>query len=198
MEVQLQEIIEKIKREGLDKAQVDAQATKDQAQKEATRILAQAQEEAAQIRAKGKQDAERFEESAKAALVQAARDVTLSVKKSIESQFARLAAEAVKENYSPKVIEDAILAVIKAWGEAPAGAVVQVDQKSATKVMAALQGKLKDAAKKELSIAASPAVSLGFRIQEGGAYYDFGAEAIAKALATFVNPAVAAIFKAGD
>lgn len=195
MEVQLQDIIDKIKREGLDTAQQEAQALKTAAEKNAQAVLAKAQADAEEIKSKARQDALRFEESAKAAISQAARDLTLSVKKSLEDLFAKLATESVKASYNQAVVEEAILSLVKNWAAFPQGAQIQVDESLKAKLFDALKGKLKDAAAKQVSVVASPSVTLGFRIQDGGAYYDFTAETIAKALASYVNPAIAQILK---
>lgn len=195
MEVQLQDIIDKIKREGLDTAQQEAQSLKTSAEKNAQAVLAKAQADAEDIKAKAKLDAQRFEESAKAAIAQAARDLTLSVKKSLEELFAKVTADSVKSSYNQAVVEEAILSLVKNWAAFPQNAQIQVDEGLKAKLLDSLKGKLKDAAAKQVSVVASPSVTLGFRIQDGGAYYDFTAETIAKALASYVNPAIADILK---
>jgi V/A-type H+/Na+-transporting ATPase subunit E len=191
MEVQLQEIIEKIKREGLDSAQKQSQDLQIAAEQEAKAIVARAQEEAALIRSKAREDAERFMESSKAALLQASRDLTLVVKGNLEGLFAKLLTESVKSTYSAKVVEDAIAELVKHWAQFPQGGHVQVS----ANLFEALKGKFKDLAGKNIEISASPAVTLGFRIQDGGAYYDFTADTVAKALSAYVNPAIAAVLR---
>ena len=57
MEIQLQELIDKIKKDGIESASKDAARLKQEAEGEAKRILEAARKEAADIVARGKQDA---------------------------------------------------------------------------------------------------------------------------------------------
>jgi V/A-type H+-transporting ATPase subunit E len=198
MEVQLQEIIGKIKKEGLESATVEADRLRQDAEKQAKEIIARAQAEAQDIITKAKVEAKKFEDSAKASVAQAGRDLTLTVKKNVESLFARLSTESVKAQYSAKTIEEGILTAIKSFSSQTGQASVQVDPAIASSLSTSLLGKLKDLAGNTITLEAGNGVKFGFKIKDGGAYYDFTAEAVAKALASYVNPTIASILNKQD
>jgi len=195
MDVQLQELIDKIKKEGLDTADRQAQNLTREAEDKAKAIIAKAHADAEEIRNKAKQDAARFEESSKAAVKQAARDVTLTVKKSLEDLFGKLALDAVKQSYNASVVEEMLVALAKNWAQFPSGATVQVTAADQKKLADALKAKLKDLAAKGVTLQLSTGTQLGFKIQDGGAYYDFTEQTVAKALASYVGPAIAELVK---
>ena len=80
MEIQLQELIEKIKRDGIEAASTEASQLKTQAETEAKRIVEGARKEAEAIVAKAKADAERFEKAGIASGGQASRNLVLAFK----------------------------------------------------------------------------------------------------------------------
>ena len=75
MDVQLQELIDRIKAEGLEAAQEQARQLQAEAQAKSDEIVAAAHKTAAQIVAEGREQATRFEHNAREALTQAGRDL---------------------------------------------------------------------------------------------------------------------------
>ena len=80
MAEELQQLLEKIQRDGVDKANAEAAAIVAKAKAEADAIVKKAQEDAAAAEAKGKADAEAYAARAKETISQAARDTVLKVK----------------------------------------------------------------------------------------------------------------------
>ncbi len=200
MEHQLQELIEKIKREGYESADVQARQHIDAAQTEAKNILDDANKKAAQLVEKAKKEIEQLQDSSKAALKQAARDVSITVHKQLQALFGKLLKDAVAAKYDNAVLEEAIVALVKNWANLPEGAEIQVSAEIQKKLQDLVKSKVPELAKKGISINASPDVSLGFRIQEkdGNSYFDFGVETVAEALSAFVNPLLAELLTAKD
>jgi hypothetical protein len=104
MEIQLQELIDKIKKDGLDSAAEEAAELKAAAEKEAQGIVDQAKKEAAAIIAKGKEDAERDEKAGIAAVGQAGRNAVLAFKAEIQGLLDRIVA-----NETAKAMDDGVL-----------------------------------------------------------------------------------------
>jgi V/A-type H+-transporting ATPase subunit E len=85
----VQNLIDRLREEGTDAGQREAQRLKDQAQEEAGRILADARQQAEDIVAQAKEEAESERAAGREALQQASRDTLLCVKESLDTEFRR-------------------------------------------------------------------------------------------------------------
>ena len=198
MDIQLQELIEKIKKEGIESAQAGAARLKDDAEAEAKKIVENAKREAQAIIAQGKTDAERSEKAGIAAVEQASRNLVLAFKGEIQGILDKIAAEAVSASYSADVIKGILPDLVKNW------AVKNTDSLSVVLSEGDLK-KLDDSFKSKLASILKGGVELkmgknldgGFRIVEkdGAAFYDFSAEAVANLLSAYLNPKLAETLK---
>ena len=93
MEIQVQELIDKIKKDGIESALQESAQLKQKAEAEAKQIIEAAHKEAADIVAKGKQDAERSEKAGKAALEQASRNLVLVFKDEIQALLEKIVSQ---------------------------------------------------------------------------------------------------------
>lgn len=200
MEHQLQDLIDRIKKDGFEAAELEARQKIQASEAESVRIVKEAQDEAARILAAAKKEADRLVNSGKDALRQAARDLSISVEKDLKSQLDNLLKEAIVSRYDPKVMEDAILVVAKSWANLSTGTAIVVNQAQADAISASLKGKLAELAKKGMEVKVSPRIKAGFRIQEadGAAYYDFSADTIAEALADFLSASMSGLIKSKE
>ena len=87
MDIQLQELIDKIKKEGISKAEEDAKATIDAAEKKAEQIIADANAKAEEILKNAKAEIQRVEKASEEAIVQAGRNMLLSFKDGIINEL---------------------------------------------------------------------------------------------------------------
>jgi len=198
MEIQLQELIDKIRKEGIESASEEAARIKRDAEAEASKIVAAAQKEAGDIVSRSKADAERAEKAGIAAVEQSARNLVLSFKGEIQAYLDRLIVDAVSSSYSVDMIKGLLPDLIKNW------AVKNTDSLTVLLSEADL-GKLDNAFKTKLSSALKGGVSLkpektmgsGFRIVEkdGSAFYDFSSEAVANMLSAYLSPKLAETLK---
>lgn len=195
MDIQLQQLLETIKSEGVEAAEKKAAEIIATAEKKAQEILAEAQEKADKIVKQAKQTAEQREATAKAAIYQAGRDTVLAIEKQLKEVFGRLVAQTVGATYKGKVLEAAILEVVRQWAADVDGGVVVLNPEQAAALEDSLKAKLAEQLKKGIQITPSNKVSGGFIIkqEDGAAYYDFTAEAIAEVLTTHLNPMLAQI-----
>ena len=83
MDIQLQDLIEKIKTEGIKTAEQQSSHLLKEAEHKANDIIAAAHKEASQIIAEAKNEMARFEQTAKQAVEQAGRNTILSLKTNI-------------------------------------------------------------------------------------------------------------------
>ena len=104
MAEELQQLLEKIQRDGVDKANAEAKAIVDKANVDAKAILDKANADAKAIVEKAKADADAFAERAKTTVGNAARDTVIEVKNGIEQLFADLLAKDVKSALSANAV----------------------------------------------------------------------------------------------
>jgi V/A-type H+-transporting ATPase subunit E len=199
MDIQLQELIEKIKKEGIESANDDALKIKNAAEAEAKRIVEAAKKEADAAAAKGKLDAERFEKAGIAAVEQASRNLVLAFKSEIEGLLGKVVSKEVAKTYDDDVLKAVIPEVVKGWlaGKGAVDLILDETRLSALKswCVSALSAEIAQG----VELKAGRNVGAGFRIGEkdGSAYYDFSASAVAGALADYLNPQLAGILKEG-
>lgn len=195
MDIQLQELLDKIRHEGLDAAQTEAARIVAEAEVKKTSIIAEAEHEAKIIRSKAEADAARADEAGRAALSQASRDLVLAFKDGLSSVLASAVRVDVKVAYSPEILAECIPLVVKAL--AASGNVgeleVLVPPEQAKKLDARFAQRLADELKKGVTIRPFAGLDAGFRIVEkgGAAYYDFSAAELSELLARRLNPRLA-------
>jgi len=198
MDVQLQELIEKIKKDGIESAAADAKRIKEAAEKEAAGIVAASKKEAEAIIAKGKADAERSEKAGIAAVEQASRNLVLAFRSQIEELLSSLIKRESVEAYDDGVLKAAIPEIIKAWAKGSDSLELLLPAKELSRLEAFFKDKLAAELKKGIELKADRNLGSGFRIsaKDGSAYYDFSADAVAELLASYLNPRLAESLKA--
>lgn len=186
MEIQIQELIDSIKKDGLEQAKKDAVAYLENAKAEADRIVADAKDEAGKLIEKAKKEIALEEKSSKATLEQAARDAVLSFKKGVEQELDKIMNEEVSASVDGALLERLIDEVVSS-DLVGKDAVIEV--KDAKAVSEAFVKKLSDKVKKGLTIKSSNQVSGGFRVieKDGSGYIDLTEREIAALLKPYLN-----------
>ncbi|MDR2660013.1 MAG: V-type ATP synthase subunit E [Spirochaetaceae bacterium] len=196
-QIQLQEFIEKIKKDGIEQASAEAAGVKAEAQAEAKRIIGTAVKEAAAATDKGKQDAERFEKASNAALQQASRNLILSFKSEIEAILNKIIVKDTQAALNDDALKTLIPEVVKGLSAGKDTVDVILNEKQLKSLEAWAKGALTTEIAKGLELKAGKNLGAGFRIglKDGSAYYDFSATTLADALAAYLNPRLAEIVK---
>ena len=201
MDIQLHELIEKIKKDGIESAQAGAAKLKSDAEAEAKKIVDDAKREAGVIAAKAKEDAERSEKAGIAALEQASRNLILAFKGEIQELLDKLVAEAVSSSYSVETIKGILPELIKNWAVKNTDSLsVLLSEADLAKLDDAFKAKLASALKGGVELKAVKKLEKGFHIVEkdGSAFYDFSAESVGAMLSTYLNPKLAEILKGSE
>jgi len=197
MEIQLQELIDRIKKDGIEAASEEAAALKREAEKEAAKIVAASQKEAADIINRGKADAERSEKAGKAALEQADRNLVLAFKGEIQALLDRLVSNAVASAYGEDTLKAILPELFKKWGSKDGGDSLNLllPEASLDKLKAWAQSALVEELKKGVELKSDRNLGKGFRIanKDGSAYYDFSSESVSELLSAYLNPHLAEI-----
>lgn len=199
MEIQLQELIEQIKTDGVAAAEAEAAAKLEAAQAEAQRIVAEANAEAAKILRQAQEENERMVKSSEDAIRQAGRNLLISFRESVNRELDAIIGRQVTEACAPEALVALIPGVVQSWA-ANTGAeelTVLLSSKDLAAVEESLLAALKERMLQGVTLKADEQLGGGFRIaaQDGGAYYDFSVESVAEMFSAYLNPKVAALLK---
>lgn len=198
MEIQIQELIDKIKKDGIRTATEEANMIKAEAEKEAKRILDSAKKDAEDIITRGKMDAERAEKAGIAALQQASRNLILSFKDEVQALLDRIVKEAVNNNYNDDVIKQALPQILTSWSaKGTDNLAVILPENELSRLQGFFNDRLANELKKGVELKSNRKLTSGFRIsnKEGSVYYDFTSEAVANLLSGYLNTKLAGILK---
>ena len=199
MDVQLQELIDKIKKDGVASAEKSAAAIIAEAEKKAASIVAGAEAQAAEIIKNGTAETTRMEKASIDALRQAARNIILTFRDSIAAQLDSIISVQVSQAYSAEMLKTVIPETIKAWAAQTDADDISVllPAKDTEALQDYFVSVLKSELAKGLELKADKTLDAGFRIgsRDGAAYYDFSAESVAALFAAYLNPRTALIMK---
>jgi len=198
MDIQLQELLDTIRTEGVNNAEEQARKIRAEAEEQAGKIVADARKEAARILESATQDAKRLEQSGREALRQAGRDLILSLQKEIQNLIAAIIKKETKNVLTGKFLEEALSAVLSGWKEnGETDLTVLVTEKLLENLAKALHSQLASAVKGGAELRPGRHVDYGFKVsmKGGTAYYNFTEEGIAEILGEYLNPRIAEILK---
>ena len=198
MEIQVQELIDKIKKDGIKAATEEANKVKAEAETEARRIVETAKREADDLLERAKQDAARAEKAGIAALEQASRNLILAFKDEVQALLNKIINEKVTANYNEDVLKSALPELIKSWADkGDTNLAVVLPEGELSKLQGYFNDRLRDELSKGVELKSNRKLASGFHIsnKEGSVYYDFSSEAVAKQLSAYLNPKLAELLK---
>ena len=199
MEIQLQELIDKIRKEGVDVAEAEAKTMLTSAKEEAQRIIAEAQLQADKILANAKEENTRMVKSSEDAIRQAGRNLLISFRESVERELKAIIYEKVDAVYSSQLLEKIIVDVVESWANNPEtqNLTVILNNDDVMRLEETLLASLKERVKKGVTLKASDNFDGGFRISvnDDTVYYDYSEEAVVEMLSNYLSPKVAKLMK---
>ncbi|MDR1971530.1 MAG: V-type ATP synthase subunit E [Treponema sp.] len=191
MEIQLQELIDKIKKDGIESASGEAARLKSQAEGEAKRIVEAARREAEGIVVKAREDADRLEKAGIAAIGQASRNLILAFKGEIQAVLDKIVVREASAAYNADVLKAALPEILKNWAVKGSDSLdILLPEGQLASLEAFFREKLAAELKQGAELRSDRNLGAGFRIanRDGSAYYDFSAEAVADLLSAYLNP----------
>ena len=202
MEIQLQELIEQIKKDGVAAAETEAEAVLNAAKAEAEKIVAEAKAEADKLLQNAKSENDRMVKASEDAIRQAGRNLLISFRESITRELKAIVGEQVAAVYSADAFAQLIVSAVEGWVSRPNAEDVSVllnseDLKALEEaVLAGLKAKMLTG----VTLKANDHFDGGFRIaaKDGGAYYDYSAEAVTEMLSNYLSPKVTALLKEAE
>lgn len=199
MDFQLQELIDKIKKDGVSSAEAAAAQITADAEKKAASIVEEAQKKSDDMIKNAKSEIARLEKASEDAITQACRNMLISFRDSLVAELDGIIQSETAKSYSPDLMKTLIPETVKAWSKNADASELSVILSE--KDLKSLEDELKSALKTEISkgleIKPDSTLSAGFRIgvNNGAAFYDYSAESVADLFSAYLNPRVAAIMK---
>lgn len=189
MEVKLENLIEKIRKEGIEEAQQNADQIIKEAKQKAASLVDQAKKESEKIVADGKTQVDQYKATAEIDLKQSARNFELLLKEKINSLFDNVFKRQVADELKPDFLKAMILKIVEHWAKESKAEIV-LNEKDKNQLEKVLFSGVKDDLKKTINIRVSSDIANGFRIGLKGdqVYYDFSDESIAEVLKSLINP----------
>lgn len=202
MEIQLQELIDQIKKDGVDVAETEAEKILSDAKVEAEKIVSDAKAEANKILQDAKKENERMVKSSEDAIRQAGRNVLISFRESVARELKVILEEGVKDVYSSESLSNLIIKFIEGWGKNPNAEDVSVilNGEDLKFLEETLLLALKERLHQGVTLKSSDNFDGGFRIavNNGQAFYDYSTEAVVDMLSNYLSPKVTEILKEAE
>ena len=177
MELQIQDLVTSIRKEGIEAANAEAESIIAEAKKKAESIVAGAKSEAQQYKDAAEKEIAILRESAAVSAEQAKRDAVLAFKTEIQGEFERILSADIGKELSGEALGKLIRAAVA--GENVADYAAEVSE-----VSDVLKKELAEEIKKGLEIRPTKGVQQGFRLaaKDGSGYFDCSDDGIMEML----------------
>ena len=177
MELQIQDLVSSIRKDGIDAANAEAEAIISEAKKKAEMIIADAKAEAKNIQETSEKEINILKESAALSAEQAKRDAMLAFKNEVQAEFEKILSAKIKNNLSDAALGKLIQAVV-------ADEDVQNYSVEVAEASDSLKAELAEEIKNGLEIKPTKSVRAGFRLaaRDGSGYFDCSDEEIMQML----------------
>ncbi len=195
MEAKLDNLIEKIKKDGVDEAKKVSERLIAQAQQQAEDVVAVAREKAEVIIDQANQEAAKLKSNSESSLKQAARDLSLSLHQEIISLLDKILKRNISQELTSDFVKELILKLVNQWDKKKDCLEVLVAEKDVKQISEMVLDELNKEVVGGITIKPSSFIDKGFRIGVKGSdvYYDFSDESVLEVLKEFLNPALVAI-----
>ena len=201
MEVQLRELLETIKKDGVQQAERAAQEIVDKAGAQAATIVSNAEQQATQLLEDSHAKIKRLENSSQELLKQAARDLLLLVEERLIALLKRSLLQEQQKLLTPTRFAAIIVGAVS-QGLANEGKALQIEvaKEEQEQIVAYLRAKLTtEIIEQQIEIFSSPSLQRGFRlsIKNGMLTYDLSVEAIAETMGQLLHPTLRQLLSEG-
>lgn len=202
MEVQLNELIEQIKKEGVEAAEAEAKSIIDSANADAEKIINEAKAKAEKIIADAKSENDRIVKSSEEAIKQAGRNLLISFRESVAKELKKIVGEKVDALYSGEEFSNLLVTVLENWAKNSDtdDLTLILNSDDLKKFEETALHTLKEKMLGGVTLKASNNFDKGFRIavDGGSAYYDYSREAVVDMLSDFLSPRVTQLLKEAE
>lgn len=189
MAEELKHLIEQIQKEGVEKANSEAETIISQAKEKAAKIVAEAETQAKETLKRAETESAAFAERSTRTLEQAARDLLITVGQGCEKVVTGILGAEVDAALSGDLLQKMITDVVL---QGEGGAVVTVSEADKA-ALASLCATIAKQSGKPVELVSDNEVLSGFKVTFEGknVSLDYTGEAVAEALASFLRPELA-------
>jgi len=202
MEIQLKELIDQIKENGVKAAENEAESILEAAKAEAEKIISDAHAQSERILADAKSENERMVSSSEAAIRNAGRNLLISFRESVARELKAIIGENVAKVYSSDTMAQLVVKVVEGWAAKPETDNIEVvlNSESLKSLENAVLAGLKERMLDGVTLKANDNFDGGFRVSvnNGNAYYDYSTEAVVDMLSNYLSPRVTDLLKEAE
>ena len=202
MEIQLQDLLDQIKKDGVAVAQAEAASILADAKAEAEKIVADAKQQADKLIASAKAENQRMVASSEDAIRQAGRNLLISFRESVSRELTAITGESVTAVYSSEALAQLVIQAVENWAKDPStdDIAVILTSNDLQKLEQTILAGLKEKMLQGVTLKANDNFDGGFRIavNNGSAYYDYSAEAVVDMLSNYLSPKVTQLLKEAE
>lgn len=202
MEIQLQELINQIRKEGVEASEAEAKEIIEKAKADAEKIVRDAESRAEKIISDAKASNERAVLSGEAALRQAGRNLLISFRESIARELNAVTGECVSAVYSSDALKDIIVKAVQCRVSDPDSDDIAVIMNSddLKKLEEGLLSALREKLLTGVTLKANDNFDGGFRIavNNGDIYYDYSKEEVTDMLSCYLSPKITKLLKEAE
>lgn len=202
MEIQLQELIDRIRKEGADAAEAEAEAIIGAAKAEADAIVSEAKAQAKKLMLDAEAENARLVQAGEDSIRQAFRNLLISFRESVAKELGVIVGEGVSSVYSSDAFAQLIIRTVEGFAAKPDAGDVSVilNSEELALLEKTLLAGLKERMLEGVTLKASNSFRGGFRISvsNGAAFYDYSAEAVTDMLSAYLSPRITAMLKEAE
>lgn len=187
MEQSIQDLINSIKKDGIESATNESKRIIEEAQKKAEQIIAEAERKRDKLLSDSMKEIEKEKERNNESLKMAARDLALTFKKDTENKINAILTDKVQSAFDTELLKSLILLVVKA--EFEGDVTVVLSDKDKGKISASLLKELANELERGVSLLFSKDFNGGFVIkaQDGKSYIDLTDDEVSKLLYPYLS-----------
>jgi V/A-type H+/Na+-transporting ATPase subunit E len=199
MAEELQGLLDRIQKDGIDKADAEASRIVEDAKRVAAETLKQAETQVEALLDKAREEGKLYQERGESAISQAARDVILSVGDAVTAALQGIVSTRVDEALSTEdfaaLVKQVVLAYCSDSSESKIDVILSETQREA--VNAFFMREMSEQMQSGLTIKGDRSVVSGFivSIKDAGVYHDFTGATLTDALCSLLRPQLAEIVK---
>ncbi|AHH10251.1 V-type ATP synthase subunit E [Borrelia coriaceae] len=196
MQFEVKDLINKIKKDGVEEAEKLASEIILNAKKEAETIVLKAESDAKELKMKAEREAEAYKRHSLEASRQAVRDLIIGTEKNIKSLFKASLNDSVAKVYDDNFLRELILKVVDVWSGGDKIDII-LSESDLSNLLSVLRSEIGNRLDHAIEVKPFKGISKGFKIQQrdGNLYYDFTSETIADILFEYLNPRFKEVIK---
>ncbi len=195
---ELQALLDRIDRDGIQRGEAEKEKIVAAAKAEATALVAAAQEQAAKLVADAQAETTRMRQKSEEAMRQSGRQILLEVRNELQSRVQGAVASLLKAELPAHSVAEIITTVCSNYLQKHGNEenlAVLVPESQLEALSSAVKSKLAEQLRERVSLAPSRSLANGFKLKFEGSdvLYDFSDEALTEAIAAHLSPTIGAI-----